>query len=59
MTGESPDGIIVLHGGLTIQCVALGLFEVTLTRPDGVWPDLMGMWDLQQMVDELARMDDR
>ncbi|MDP9428433.1 MAG: hypothetical protein M3Q47_05920 [Actinomycetota bacterium] len=46
--------IVVLPCGLTIERVAPGLFEVALTRPDGVWSDLMDMWDLQALIDELA-----
>ncbi len=47
--------IVVLPGGLTIERVAPGLFEVTLASPDGVSSGLLGMWDLQQLVDERAR----
>ncbi len=49
-----PREIVVLPGGLTIERVALGLFELTFASPDGVSSGLLGMWDLQQLVDELA-----
>ncbi len=50
----SSREIVVLPGGLTIERVASGLFEVTFADPDGVSSDLMDMWDLQQLIDELA-----
>lgn len=51
---DSPEGVQVLPGGLTLQRVAPGLFEATLTRPDGVSSGLLDRCDLQQMVDALS-----
>ncbi len=51
---ESPDGLIVLYDGLTLHRVAPGLLLTTLARPDGVSSELWDMWDLQQLMDELA-----
>jgi hypothetical protein len=45
---------VVLPGGLTIERVAPGLFEVTLAGPDGVSADLLDLSDLQWFADEVA-----
>ncbi len=51
---KAGSGIVVLPYGVTLQRVAPGLFLTSLTRPGGVWSELWDLWDLQQLIDELA-----
>ncbi len=50
----SPREIVVLPGGLTIERIAPGLFEVTFTDNEGVSADLVDLSDLQWFADALA-----
>jgi hypothetical protein len=46
--------ISVLPAGITVERVAPGLFEMTHATEDGVTAGLMGMWDLQALMDDLS-----
>ncbi len=54
-----PREIVVLPDGLTIERVALGLFELTFADSEGVEAHVADLSDLQFFIDEVARMDDR